>query len=405
MDKGTGCALWSVAALALLGCNPTLPEGTGGTDVEPTAFGRGVVTINTDFQSTNVSLVGLEGRRLSQSFVSSTSLLSGDVEAPSMPSVGEDVVLLDRAYSIVTWVAVRSGEIRAQLHVDDDRAKNPWDYLPVAPNKAYVLRYDAAAGGGTNGDVMVVDPGAAKPGKSIDIAPALALPDGYSVHPARGVVVGDRAYVTTVIATPDYAYADSYVVVLDTTSDEVTGAYPLDGLHDCTGIALSPEQDELAIACSGDLIADAGSTQESSGVVVLARSDLAEKRRFESSALGVGVPGFSLAYVSRGSIMAILIGNVAEGIDDTVQSIDLESGDVREIHRAAPIEIGAVLCPARVDGKGDGPGSTAPPACFVTDSESGRLLRFPVENGVLGEPAAIVVDEVIGLPPRYLGQF
>jgi len=400
----------AVAAFVLAGCAQPLPENTGGTDVAPTAFGRGVVTVNQDdtYGSTNVSLVGLDGARLSQSFVSSTSLLSGDVVAPSMPSSGDDVVLLDRTYAIVTWVTVRTGEVRAQLHADGDGlARNLWDYLPVAPNKAYVTRYDPVPGKGPHGDLIVVDPSTASVTspieKRIDLAPALGLPDGYRVHPARGVVVGDRAYVTTIVATPDYEYADSILVVLDTTTDEITAVQPLHGLHDCVGIAVSPSGDELAVTCSGDLYADAAATQTAAGLVLLAREDLSERKRFEPAELGEGTLGFSLSYASDHAIVSVLLGNGTDGIDDTAVLLDTASGAVRELHRAAPVQIGAVLCPVRVDGNREA--EQDPPACFVADAEKGRLLRFPSDKGDLGDPTSIVVDEVIGLPPRYLGQF
>lgn len=398
-------ARWSPAlVLALAACNPTVPEATGGTDVAPTAFGRGVVTVNTDYQSTNVSLVGLDGRRLSESFISSASKLSSDVFAPSMPVSGDEVVLLDRSSAIVSWVNVRTAAIRAQLHVDDERATNPWDYVPVAPGKAYVTRYDAAGGkDATNGDVVIVDVEGAALGAPIDVAAAVGLGAGFGVHPARGVVHGDRAYATVVVHTPDYEYGTSYVIAIDVQTDAIVAVQPLDQLHDCIGIALSPSGEELAIACSGDLLAGAPSTQAGAGLVLLARADLSEKKRFAPTLLGQGPPGFFLAYAAEHAVLMSTLGNADDRFDDTAITVDTTSGDVREVYRAAPVQIGGVLCPARIDGKSDG--ATASPACFVTDAEKGVLVRFPVENGLLGDPVRLLVDETVGLPPRYLGQF
>jgi hypothetical protein len=394
-------------AAALAACNPQPPEGTGGTDVEPGPFGRGIVTINTDFQSTNVSLVGLEGRRLSEHFISSTSLLSADVHPPTMASLGDDIVLLDRQSGVVTWVDVRTSKIRVQFHSDgDEMAKNPWDYLPVGPNKAYILRYDPWHFHDKHGDVIVIDPEVVEEltpiDRRIDVAGALGLSSKWDVHPARGLVVGDRAYFTTVIASEYYGeYGTSQLVVLDTTTDEVVDVRALEGLHDCTGMAVSPSGAELAVICSGDLYANSEVGPERSAVVLLSRDGLTENQRIPASALGPGPLGFWVSYASERSLVVTAFGGAAHDTDDRAVWVDLDTQEAREAYRSGPVAISAVLCPARVDGSAD----TTPPACFVTDAEKGRLLRFPVEDGALGAPRSLVVDEVVGLPPRYLGQF
>lgn len=398
---------WLVLALAA--CGPTPPDSTGGTDVAPGPFGRGVFTLNASdsYASTNVSLVGLDGRVLSESFL--TTGLSGDIAAPSMPSSGDDVVLLDRSYSILTWARVRTAEIRAQFHVDgDELAKNPWDYLSIGRSKAYVTRYDPWPGKGDHGDVIVIDPETASVTtpveRRIDVAGALGLPAKYVVHPARGVVIGDRAYLTTVVATIDYSeYAASHLVVVDTATDEVVLTREMEALHDCTGIAVSPSGEDLAVVCSGDLYANVPNKQDHSGVVVLSAADLSEKKRVAAPALAAGPLSFHTSFVSDASLLVGAFGDWQGDADDVAVLLHLDTDEIREIHRAAPVQIGQVLCPVRVDGQ-TGP-AAAPPACFVTDAEQGALLLFPVENGDLGQGRAIVVDEIVGLPPRYIGQF
>lgn len=406
------CAPSLALALALAACGPTPVDGTGGTDVEPTAFGRGVVTIHTDYQSTNVSLVGLDGERLSQSFISSAQQLSWDVAAPSTPSTGADVVLLDRKLSLVTWVDVRTAGIRAQLHADGDGlAQNPWDYLPLSKNKAYVTRYDTRPGQPGGGDVIVIDPERASVTTPItdriDVAAALPLADGFVAHPARALAVADRAYLTTVIADPQYVYASSHVVAIDTSTDAVVATRELTGLHDCTGIALSPDRTRLAVTCSGDLYANEDHEQAASAVAILALPALDEIARFPAEGRATGPFGFSISFASDTSILVTAFGAASPGSsgDDQDQAvlIDLTTGAAREIHRSAPVAIGAVLCPARIDGA-TGP-SAAPQACFVTDAGEGALLRFPANGADLGSPETFIPDEIVGLPPMYLGQF
>lgn len=396
-------------AFVLAACNPTPPEGTGGTDVAPGPFGRGVVSVNIgdSFDSTNVSLIGIDGRRLSESFISSTSLLSSDVYPPTMPVTGDDIILLDRKQSIVTWVNVRTAAIRAQLHVDDARARNPWDYLPVADDKAFLLRYDPAPDQ-EHGDIVVVNPAAGETASlhdRVDLAASIGLPAGLTIRPARGVLASGRAYITTVVATPDYKYAPSQLVILDTVSGQIIASHELSGLHDCVSIALSPSADRIAVGCSGDLEANGEPTQSHAGIAVLSIEDPdapAEVARLQASDLGEGVPGFFLSFVTDTTLLVAMLGNVLADIDDAAVTADITTGSIQEIHRAPPIQLGSVLCPARVDGSSQ---ARAPIACFVSDAAENRLLRFPVEGGALGTPRALVIDEVVGLPPRYLGQF
>src|SRR5262249_7264467 len=159
---------------------------------------------------------------------------------------------------------------------------------------------------------------------------------------------------------------------------------------------LSPSQDQIAVACSGDLMANSALNPARAGVVLLSRAELAERGRFDAAALGAGIPGFALSYASESVLVATMLGNLDAGIDDTVVEINLETAKVRQVHSAAPFQIGAVLCPVRLDGETQQ--GLNPPACFVTDADKGVLLRFPSGGSGLGEPETIVVDESIGLP-------
>lgn len=392
-----------------IACAEPFSDYTGGTDIKSGPFGRGVVLINTDYTSASVALVSFDGQILSSAFTGSGErLMSGDLAAPTMPVVGDDVVILDRANALVSWFDVRKGETRGQFHVDgDERGRNPWDYLPISPEKAYVTRYDRWPGKTVHGDVIVVNPKTASVlspvEKRIPIEPSLTLPSEDDwVHPARGVVVGDRAYVTVVVATVDYKYSDSYLVVIDTNSDAVIEAKPLTGLHDCTSVALSPERDRLAIGCSGDLHAVGALSQERSALAVLSLPDLAEVKRISPSVFATGPVGFSLSFASSGSVLISTFGDGEAGTDDVAALIDLSTEKAIEVHRTGPVQLGAILCPARIDGAEE---SRAPEACFLTDAGSQETLRFSVNQGVLGDPTSIRIDDGNGHPPRYLGQF
>lgn len=399
-----------MALQLLTGCDEPLPVGTGGTDIAPGPFGRGLVVIDTDYQSSNVSLISFDGAMLSPTFISSgNGQLSLDIAVPTMPITGDDLVFLDRGFSIMTLVDVRTGKQREQYHVDrDELGRNPWDYLPISPEKAYVTRYDRWPGNSVHGDMIVVNPKTVSLGapveKRISIAESISLPSkDHWIHPARGVVVGNKAYVTTVIATLEYKYATSYLIVIDTQTDEVLEAKPLDDLHDCTGIAVSPDATEVAVVCSGDLHAYGEVTQAHSALVVLSLADLTEKKRIAASKIGVGPLGFSVSYATARAVALIAFGDDKTETDDVAKLVDLDTEQVRDLHRAGPVQLGAVLCPARVDGAA---GGLDPEACFLTDADAFTVVRFPVgAGGSLDAPRTFPVDEGRGRPPRYLGQF
>src|SRR5262245_48452094 len=91
-------------ALFVCGCGaPAPPDATGGVSVPVGRCGRGLVSVQSDYQSTNVSLLATDGVMLSSSFISSASAsaalsapLSGDVVAPTSASLGSELVLVDR---------------------------------------------------------------------------------------------------------------------------------------------------------------------------------------------------------------------------------------------------------------------------------------------------------------------
>ncbi|MBK8254197.1 MAG: hypothetical protein IPK82_16210 [Polyangiaceae bacterium] len=401
-----GCAVGSCCWLiGSLGCGPTEIQNTGGTNVEPGLFGRGVITVNQNdnYDATNTSLVGVNGAVLSESLLSKG--LSGDVTAPTMPSFGTDIVLLDRYPSLIHWVNVKTGELRSQFHADSDGlAQNPWDYIPISNTKAYVVRYDGVSGTSTHGDVIVVNPQTANVTsgveKRVDVATASAPSNGFSIHPARGVVVNDTAYVVSVVASPSYEYAPSKLIVINTTTDEVEKVIELSATN-CNALALSPNRDKLGIACAGDLLADEGVNQGNSALIEIALNQVAETWRLPAKSAGNGVFGFSITYASQDQLLALFLGNVQASVSDQALSVNVATNEVAIVASAPPVQLGGVLCPLSMNATSP----TPPETCFVSNASNAELLRFTVETGAPSNEEAITVDTVFGLPPRGLGQF
>ena len=196
-------------AIATNACNVESPEGTGGTDVTAGACGRGIIVVNSDYQSTNLSLVAIDGTVLSSSFLSSASTasglsapLGGDVVTPTQWQRGDEIVLLDRyPASVLTWVDVRSSTPTGQLSLATGFAANPRDYLLLNPTKAYVTRYqpNLAAGTGNHdegSDIVVVDPLTRAVTTRLSLRSAMQdAPAVYYPYPDKMLRVGNEVAV------------------------------------------------------------------------------------------------------------------------------------------------------------------------------------------------------------------
>jgi len=98
-----------------------------------------LVVANSDFTSTNISVLSPAGSVLSESIISSasappglTTALSGDVVFPLEPTPGV-IVLIDRfPNSVVTSVDPSTAMVMKQLPVGTGFAANPHDYLAVS---------------------------------------------------------------------------------------------------------------------------------------------------------------------------------------------------------------------------------------------------------------------------------
>ncbi len=161
-----------LAALLLAACSaPRTTPDSQGVSVPPGPCGRGLVVVESDYQSSNVSLLDFEGQVLSPSLVSSSTASSGfavalgrDVVPPSGLQEGAEIVLIDREpVVILRFVGLTTARVTAELPVATGFRSNPQDYLPLAPERAYVARYQTNSNPGRQvwdegGDILIVDP-------------------------------------------------------------------------------------------------------------------------------------------------------------------------------------------------------------------------------------------------------
>ena len=408
-------ALSILVALATLACNAEEPPGsTGGSNQAPGPCGRGLVVVGTDYQSTNVSLLGFDGVVLSSSFVSSATAgakvsaqLSGDVVLPSQSAVGAEIVLIDRyPASVLSWVRVQDAEIERQLSVRTGFAANPQDYLAISANKAYVTRLDSNPDTGQEpfdggADVLIVDPSLPAISARLDLAPAMqGEPSEYFASPSRALLIDDTAFVLLQGYSKDFkSSAPSRVVRIDTAMDTIAETLVLSGLHGCAGLSLSPDGKQLAVICSGEFAGSSTPSPDKSGVVIVGlEGSLSEQLRL-SADFAQGPLGFAAAWVSDETLLVTAFGSLnragALARPDRVYEVSLVSGAAREILSSTDqaFSLGDVRCAPTCG------------ACFVTDADRNVVHRFVVEQGSLASATRISVDTTIGLPPRVLGAF
>jgi hypothetical protein len=421
-------ALMLFVALLGSGCDDAPPDNTGGTSHPPGSCGRGLVVVGTDYQSTNVSLVGIDGKVVSSSFFSSATKLvdntdpsnnlpslSGDVVLPTMPQTGGRVTTIDRSFGMLTWVDVKSGAPIHRLPIGDNIPLNLQDYVEVSPNKAYVPvldpKLDPMLGPLEKGsNIVIVDPTARTITGVIDLSPAMAGEDPkFYPHPGHAFMVGKRLYVLLSASTINYdAWTLSRLVTIDTDTDTILAVDKIDGMRDCTGLGLSPSQAKIAVTCSGTwqvdpTLGNPTSDPSTSGLVILSRGDagITEDKRWFAKDIGGGTLGFTVSFVDEDAVVFTTIGqgssNGQPARDDTFVALDLLTGTPQVLlHNPKPGSIGDVRC------------FPACGACFVAEAGGaigGTLHRFEVTNGALGARMDIEVDPEIGLPPRFLGQF
>jgi hypothetical protein len=167
-----------------------------------------------------------------------------------------------------------------------------------------------------------------------------------------------------------------------------------DGIYGCGSIAASPDGSKLAVTCSGRTDENFDPILAESAVVLLeVGEDLKEARRIPATTLGMGAAGFSTSFADDNTLLVNTLGNL-KGLEDAVVRIDLRSEDVGIILRRPAFMLSELTC------------ATGCGACFVTDGDQGKIVRFEVgADGSVQESTAFEAETSIGLLPRALGRF
>ena len=269
---------------AALGCALTM----GACDAPPEAHGaelpvKGPVyaVISSDWSSTAISLLDVEGKVIADNYLNSGSTtaglvatLSGDVELPRQSGEHGVLVILDRFRTdVVTRIRLADGVVLGQVkaHTPPEQdttssySSNPHDYIYLDAETAYVTRsepnIDSHAIAVDRGDDMFrINPTTMqRTGDRIDLGvldQRVMGPSGevtaYS-RPSRMVRLGRTVVVGIGRSTFDYrAVGDGVVALVDLDSKAVTGV-PIPELKNCTDVeAVSNDADTVLVSCGGD---------------------------------------------------------------------------------------------------------------------------------------------------------
>ncbi|MEP7052426.1 MAG: hypothetical protein ABJB12_18810 [Pseudomonadota bacterium] len=416
--RPAACA-WAALLLALVGCGAQrVTPDSDGVIASVGPCGRGLLVVESDYQSSNVSVLDFDGRVLSPSLVSSSTqasgfgvALSGDVVPPSSVQNGAVIALIDSyPAAMLRFVDLARGRITSELSVGTGFKSNPHDFLALSERKAYVPRYEPNPNSGQQpfdegADILIVDPSKPEITGRIDLTPAMAgVPQGYSAHPAQVMRVSERVFVLLASYADDYKSCQvSRLVEIDPKSDELVSTLLLPDLRGCVHMALSPDATQLAVACVGsDLRAMPPKLAGSGLALVDIQGAPRAVKQFAAAALGTDPVGFSLDYAAPDRLLFETLGHFdrdtgAAAAQDTFLLLDAQTGGTRAVLQSLsePFSLGGIRC---------APGCGA---CFATDAEraGGSVLRFTIDGaGELGEPPQTVRAETrVGLPPRYLG--
>jgi hypothetical protein len=403
-------SLVSLVFPLVCGCNvsPVAPPtggvdagGDGGAGDCPSAF----VVIDSDYMSTDVSVVSVAGKVLSGSLISSaaappglTQALSGDVVSPLARSPSGSLVLIDRGNSAIIWVDPTTAKVQKELSVSTGFDSDPQDYLEVAAGKAYVTRFDTNAKSGkqpfdAGGDVVVVD----TTKNAITASIPLAEKDDGTLQPRpdRMLLVGGQVWVSLERIDANFMnVGEARIAGIDPETDARTFTLDLPNLQECGGLAVSPSGKVVAVTCSGPEVDT--SSPAGSGVVLLdaTKNPPALLKRFPVATMLGAEIGPTVAFASETLLVGFAYGDMTKKRNDVAFTLDTTSGSVKTLVDAgAPFVLGDVRC---TPGCGD--------TCVLADAHANGLHVWQVDGATFSAKQTVTVDPSVGLPPRGLGE-
>jgi hypothetical protein len=406
ISRASLLALLVPAALSLAACSDSDAPLHGG----PIPV-TGLAVVNSDFTSASasVSLVDPATGMLARdacitsgtTTVQLTTALSSDIVLPSQPQPGNKLLIIDRKNATLTWVDPKTCTVSQQLSVASGFESNPQDVVTISATKAYVLRAGVnPANGGEGSDLLIIDPTAATSTAMLvgRIDLRLFTTAGTSNKPilpapARAQLIGGKVYVVLGELSADYNDAGpGRVVIIDPTTDAVTGMIDIPSFKNCGSLASTPLG--LMVTCGGLFSAGAQRAAQSGTVWIDIASSPPTINTVPASRFGGRAVSFSdVAAFSATVGFTIIPGDFMGPAKDQLWTFSTAAGDPTMVYEAGA---GFVLSGIQL--------STAHKKLFIADA-SMQLPRVRVwdvsDTGTLTAATPIQTSTV--LPPRYLG--
>jgi hypothetical protein len=383
------------------------PEGDAALPPLPASKARGFYVFTTNYEgAASVGAVALDGTVLSQSLISSGSELPGlslglgvDIVPPTQVQSGKDIVIIDRSNNAIDWLNLEDAEVSAQVGVGlGDFAANPYDYLLVDQELAFVSRFETNRAPGEadldeGGDLLVINPKTQRVIGRVDFNYLVEDDGDLQPRPTKLVEYGGRIHVVLGMLTDGFsAPTQSVLATIDPNTLEVTTTLGL-GLKNCEDFSMAPSGGLAAIACKGDWADDP--LTKNSGIVTV---DLtAEKPRivgtYGAAALADAQLN-TLAFASPSWLMFSTFGDFDSGTNDRALVLDLDSGDVSNAGlETTPYQMGHIRC-VPSDG-----------VCVVANADEFAVEFFSVTDEGVEHSKTVELGAELGLPPRYIGVF
>lgn len=358
----------TLCVAGLLGCDAPPEAGMrsgfardGGASGPTPAY----AALSSDYAASAIALLDEDGDVLADDYLTSASTkaglvtaLSGDVELPRASGEVGTLVIIDRFKTdVVTRVDLATGRVLGQVKTHTPATQtsttaytsNPFDYLYVGPDTAWVVRaqpnLDPMAPAIDRGDDLLrIDPATmTRTGDRIDLSlldsqttvvdPATGLSKQVVLYsrPARVTRTGQTLVVGITRTAYDFrAVGDGVVALVDLATRTVT-PFELPGLKNCGGTQAVPgDLGSVLVTCSGDFTTKTpASTSDTAGLALLriadGRATLAHVYRARDEATP---RPYSASVVALGGTLVGAASNdySGKGVDSFV-ILDLASGD------------------------------------------------------------------------------
>lgn len=372
---------------------------------------RGIVVVHSDYQSSSVSLLDRDGNLVKDGCMTSgtgnpglSMTLSEDLALPSQMPPGSPVVIVDRGNATLTWLDPATCAPLGQLAVGTGFTANPHDYVMLSASKAYVPRYKPntaatpAPGDFDDGnDLLIVDPdpAQAKLLGRIDLLPF--APAGVLPRADRALLIDGTVYVSLNATDAKFSsYATGRIVMVDPSTDQVSGTIDLPGLKDCGTMAQVPGEKKLLVSCTGDYNDQAQVNSSGVAVLDLSVSPPAVAARLVAASTGT-MPFSTVAALDDNTIFAVTMGDYSNLPPDMLWVLAQNGAAPLRLYASTEsYALGAVLVDAE---RG---------RVFLTDgtqSTPASIRVFQRSGAGLAETGQIKSNPTQKLPPRGLAWF